>query len=151
MFQVFHTDVAKVDRDVADVVMAIYICFKCMFQIFHLFKTNVAGVLSGYCKSRSRCLIHIYMHVASTCFNVFRCFIRMFASVSTGCCACCNDFQVFSGFLASVSDACFKCFICLLLYVASVASRCSKVDRLHVGSARRRGPTVGMLAANSTC
>jgi hypothetical protein len=64
----------------------------------------------------------------------------------------CNDFQVFSGFLASVSDVYFKCFICLLLYIASVAFGCSKVDRvLRVGSARQHGPTVGMLAANSTC
>jgi hypothetical protein len=29
-------------------------------------------------------------------------------------------------FLSSVSEACFKCFICLLFYVASIASRCFK-------------------------
>jgi hypothetical protein len=29
--------VAKVDLDVAYVAIAVYVCFKCMFQIFHLF------------------------------------------------------------------------------------------------------------------
>jgi hypothetical protein len=37
MLQVLYIDVAKVDRDVVHVVMAIHVCFKCMFQIFHLF------------------------------------------------------------------------------------------------------------------
>ena len=73
MFQVFHTDVAKVDRDAAHVVIAIHVCFKYMFQMFHLFQRNVASVLSRCCKSRSRCCI--YMHVASICFKCFRCFI----------------------------------------------------------------------------
>ena len=39
-----YIDVAKVDRDVAHVVMAIHICFKCMFQKFYLFQTYVASV-----------------------------------------------------------------------------------------------------------
>ena len=70
-----YFDVAKVDRDVAHVVMAIHVCFKCMFQIFLQFQTYVASVLSRCCKSRSGCCI--YMHVASICFKCFRCFIRM--------------------------------------------------------------------------
>ena len=37
VLQVFHIDVAKVDRDVAHVAMAIHVCFKCMFRMFHLF------------------------------------------------------------------------------------------------------------------
>ena len=64
MFQMFYRyvasvvyHVAKVDWDVAHVVMAIHVCFKCMFQIFNLFQTNVASVLSGCCKSRSGCCI----------------------------------------------------------------------------------------------
>jgi hypothetical protein len=40
--QVFHLDVLKVDRNVAYVAVAIHVCFKCMFQIFHLvFQTYV--------------------------------------------------------------------------------------------------------------
>ena len=39
--------------------------------------------------------------------------------------------SVFQVFFASVSDACFKCFICLFLYVASVASECFR-SRLGV-------------------
>ena len=52
-----YIDVANVDRDVVHVVMAIHICFKCMFQMFHLFQTNVASVLSRCCKSISGCCI----------------------------------------------------------------------------------------------
>jgi hypothetical protein len=37
MLQVFHMDVAKVDRDVAHGAMDIHVCCKCMFQMFHLF------------------------------------------------------------------------------------------------------------------
>jgi hypothetical protein len=59
--------------------------------------------------------------------SVFRCFIRMFASVLFGCCICLQWFSnVFLGVFTSVLDACFKCFICLLSYVATVASGCFK-------------------------
>jgi hypothetical protein len=69
---VLYINGAKVDRDVVYVVMAIHACFKCMFQMFHLFQMNVASVLSRRCKSRSRCCI--YMHVANICFKCFQVF-----------------------------------------------------------------------------
>jgi hypothetical protein len=72
MLQMLYIDVAKVDHGVAYVVMAIHVCFKCMFQMFHLLQTNVASVLSGCCKSRSGCCI--YIHVASICFECFKVF-----------------------------------------------------------------------------
>jgi len=101
------------------------VCFKCMFQMFHLFQTNVASVLYGCCKSRSRCCI--YMHVASLCFKCFKVFhtyvckrfiwmLHIFAIV----------FKYFSSVFVGVLDVCFRCFICLLLYVAIVVSRCFK-------------------------
>jgi hypothetical protein len=34
---VFHTDVVKVDRYVAHVVMVIHVCCKLLFSVFHLF------------------------------------------------------------------------------------------------------------------
>jgi hypothetical protein len=37
VLQVFHIGVANVDWDVAHVAMAIHVCFKRRFQIFHLF------------------------------------------------------------------------------------------------------------------
>jgi hypothetical protein len=49
MLQVFHVHIAKIDRDVAYVAMVIHICGKCLFQIFQLFQTDVARVLSGCC------------------------------------------------------------------------------------------------------
>jgi len=67
MLQVLYIDVVKVDRDAVHVVMAIHVSFKCMFQMFNLFQTNVVSVLSRCCKSRSGC--HIYMHVTSICFK----------------------------------------------------------------------------------
>jgi hypothetical protein len=37
MLQVFHLDVVKVNRDVAYVAIAIHVCCKYLFQMFHLF------------------------------------------------------------------------------------------------------------------
>jgi hypothetical protein len=45
MLQVFYVDVAKVDRHVAYVAMAIHVCCKRLFKMFHLFfLTYVANV-----------------------------------------------------------------------------------------------------------
>jgi uncharacterized membrane protein len=41
---VFRISVAKVDRDVAHIAMAMHQCFKCMFQMFDLYHTYVASV-----------------------------------------------------------------------------------------------------------
>jgi hypothetical protein len=62
-------DVTQVDRDVAHVAMAIHVCFKCMFQMFHLYHTYIASILFGCCKSRFRCCI--CMHVANVFFKWF--------------------------------------------------------------------------------
>jgi len=96
---------------------------------------NVASCLSRCCKSGSRCCIYIHVAIICLkCFQVFhmyvcKCFmwiLHMFAMV----------FKCFSGVFASVSNACFKCFICLPLYVATVASGCLKIDQvLHMGCA----------------
>lgn len=45
MLQVFHLNAAKVDLDVAYVVMATHACFKHMFQVFYLFHTYVVFYL----------------------------------------------------------------------------------------------------------
>jgi hypothetical protein len=50
------------------------------------------------------------------------------AVVLFGCCVCfLIVFKCFSDVFASVSNACFKCFICLQMYVASVASEYFKI------------------------
>jgi hypothetical protein len=38
---VFHTDVAKVDRDIVHVVMVVRVCCKLLFSRFHLFSFDV--------------------------------------------------------------------------------------------------------------
>ena len=146
--QVLYIDVAKVDRDVAHVVMAIHVCFKCMFQMFHLFQTYVASVLSGCCKSTTGCCIyihacykHMFLSVSYKCLQVFHVYVVYV----------CNGFQVFSGVFASVSYDCFKCFIYLLLYVVTVASGCFSsrsgvAHGMRVGSGWRCGPTTMALA-----
>ena len=58
MLQVFYLDVAKVNRHVAYVAMAIHVCFKCMFQMFQqffrrmlqVFYLNVAVAIYTCCK-----------------------------------------------------------------------------------------------------
>jgi hypothetical protein len=62
------------------------------------------NVSCGCCKSRSECCI--YCKRLSPMFHLF--FVHV----------CCK-----------FSDACLKCFIYLVLYVASVAFRCFKVDQ----------------------
>jgi hypothetical protein len=66
--------------------MVIHVCFKCMFQVFHLFQTYVGSVSSECCKSGYGCCI--YMHVVSVCFQVFQVFHTYVASVSSECCIC---------------------------------------------------------------
>jgi hypothetical protein len=41
----FHTDVVKVDRNVAHIAMVVHVCCKLVFSMFHLFfSTYVASV-----------------------------------------------------------------------------------------------------------
>ena len=66
ILQVLYIDVAKVDRDVAHIVMVIHVCFKCIFQMFHLFQKNVASGLSRCCKK------WIWMlHIHACCKHMF--------------------------------------------------------------------------------
>jgi hypothetical protein len=46
MLQVFYIDVVKIDRDVAYV--AIHVCLKCMFQMFHWFQEYVVAKVDLY-------------------------------------------------------------------------------------------------------
>jgi hypothetical protein len=58
MLQVFHVDVAKVDLDVAYVAMAIHVYCKLLFQMFQLFQTDVARILSRCCICFTLMLFH---------------------------------------------------------------------------------------------
>jgi len=60
MFQMFHKDVAKVDRDVAYVTMVVHICCKLMFQCFICFFRRMLQV----------CLIWM-LHMFYNGFEVF--------------------------------------------------------------------------------
>jgi hypothetical protein len=83
---VLYINVAKVDRDVAHYVMAIhyvssvcskyFICSKCMLQVFYL-DVAIEDLDVVYI-----CMLQTYVP------SVFRCFIYIFASVSSKCCIC---------------------------------------------------------------
>jgi hypothetical protein len=91
-------------------------------------------------------VVKVDLDAAYTCMlqayvsTVFRSFIRMFASVSSGCCICLQWFSnVFQTFFVSVADACFKCFIYFILYVVTIVSGCFKnrsgvAHEIRVGS-----------------
>jgi hypothetical protein len=103
-----YIDVAKVDRDVAHVAIVIHVCFKCfvwmlqksirmlyihacckrMFQLFHVFHTYVANVLSG---------CYICFAMPPTCFHVFF--------------RCLQVFYMYVTSVLPVLDVCCKCFI----------------------------------------
>jgi hypothetical protein len=71
MLQVLHMDVAKVDRDAAHVAIAIHVCCKRLFEMFHqFFQTCVASALTGFC-------ICFHTDVASVCSKCFFHFRRM--------------------------------------------------------------------------
>jgi hypothetical protein len=57
MLQVFHTDVAKVDRDVAYVAMVVLVCCKSVPPMFHLFffQTYIVRMLIW--------MLHIFSHI----------------------------------------------------------------------------------------
>jgi hypothetical protein len=44
MLQVFYLDVVKVDLDVEYVASVSEVCYKRLFTMFHLFRTNVVSV-----------------------------------------------------------------------------------------------------------
>jgi hypothetical protein len=45
MLQVFHANVAKVDRDVAFIAMVVHVCCKLLFPMFYVFfQTFIASV-----------------------------------------------------------------------------------------------------------
>jgi hypothetical protein len=121
---VFHMDVAKIDRNVVYVAMAIHVCCKRLFQIFHMFFRRMLQVCLFVC---CICFIHMlrvfYPDVAYVLYICCECFIRMLHMFSNG----------FSSVFASISDACFKCFICLQTHIANVHLDVSKVDQvLHI-------------------
>jgi hypothetical protein len=141
---VFHTDVAKVDRDVAYAAMVVYCC-KRLSSMFHLFlRRMLQACLSGCC-IRFTYMLQVFL------------MLRMFAMVFNYFCKC---FRCI-----------FWMFHVPFLYVATVASgylksRLSVAHGMHVGSemgrewaawalcgrgwctrgratSRRRGPTCG--------
>jgi hypothetical protein len=75
MLQVFHMDVAKVDRDVAYVAMVVHLCCKHLLPMFHLF---FRCMLQEYLSRCFICFIHMlqvfYLDVAYAC-NGFKCFL----------------------------------------------------------------------------
>jgi hypothetical protein len=93
----------KVDGDVAYVVMAIHVCFKCIFQMFHcsrrmsqVFCLDVAKVDLDVTYI---CMLQAYV------LSVFRCFIRLFAIVLLDVEYVYNGFQMF----LSRFHKCFRC------------------------------------------
>jgi hypothetical protein len=70
ILHVFYLDVVKVDLDVAHVAMVIHVCFKCMFQIFLLFQTYVASVLSGCCSDYTH-ISQAYLPIVSSVSDVY--------------------------------------------------------------------------------
>jgi hypothetical protein len=79
---VFHTDVAKADRDVAYVTMVVYICCKLLFLKFHPFFRRMLQVcLFGCCICFHIYDTSVYLDVVYV-YNGFKCFSGVFEIVS---------------------------------------------------------------------
>jgi hypothetical protein len=109
-------DVAKVNWNVAYIVMIIHVRCKCLFPMFLVFFSEV--YLSGCCICFTRMLQVFYLDVAYVCnyfssvfylfLHVFQIHVRMFqlfrtyvaiaylnvSKVDRRCCACCNMSQL---------------------------------------------------------
>ena len=71
----FHMDVAKVDRDVAHIVMVVHVYCKHPFQMFLIcFQTYVASILFGCCICFTHMLQMFYPYVAYVLQSLFKCF-----------------------------------------------------------------------------
>jgi hypothetical protein len=109
MLQVLYINVAKVDCDVAYVSSACPKCFICFRRMLQVFCLDVAEVdlYVAYI-----CIMQAYVS------RVFRCFIRMFASVSYRCCICLqwflNVFQTFSHVFHTLVSSVSSIFFCML-------------------------------------
>jgi hypothetical protein len=122
MWQVFHVDVAKVDRDVAYVVMTIYVCYKRPFQMFRLFQIDVVRVLSGCCICFALMLqvfypdvVYVFTHMLQM-FHLNVAYVLQwlhtcFPCVSDVCCKCFNYFRGMLQVFSTISDVCCKCFL----------------------------------------
>jgi hypothetical protein len=67
---VFDMDVVKVDRDITYVAMAIHVCYKGLFQMFHLFFRRMLQVfLSGCCICFSH-MLQVFLSGCCTCFTM---------------------------------------------------------------------------------
>ena len=78
MLKVFHTDVTKVDWDVAHVAIVVHVCCKILFQCFICFFRRILQVcLFGHC-------IYFYINDASVLYGycvylkIFKCFWKCF-------------------------------------------------------------------------
>jgi hypothetical protein len=66
MFQLFHIDVAKVDRDVAYVAMVVYVCCKRLSPMFHPFSVH----LCSKCFRRMSQVFHLSSFVCCKCLHL---------------------------------------------------------------------------------
>jgi hypothetical protein len=80
---VFHTHIAKVDRDIAHVVMVVHVCCKLLFLMFYLFFSdicckcvylNVAYVFTHTIQVFYLNVVYIFIMVS----NVFQMFLQVF-------------------------------------------------------------------------
>jgi hypothetical protein len=107
MLQVFHINVANVDRDVAYVVMVIHICCKRMSLMFHqFFQTYVASVFISMLHMFSQTCV-FYLDIVYVC-NGFQVFLQVFethvSSVSS------TFRRMMQALHLNVANICFKCF-----------------------------------------
>jgi hypothetical protein len=95
MLQVFYLDIAYV-------VVAIHVCCKFMFQMFHLFETYVASVSSG-CYI---CFKHILQaSIPNVSYVSDICCMRVYLVVLVAIYICCKHMFVY---VSHVSDVCCR-------------------------------------------
>jgi hypothetical protein len=92
MFQLFYTDAAKVDQDVAYVAMVVNVCCKHLSLTFHLFPMYVASVSDVCLKCFIRRMLQV-LHLevdrdVAYVAMVFQRYILNVSSILNVCCKC---------------------------------------------------------------
>jgi hypothetical protein len=73
--------------DIAYVAVAIYVCCKCMLQMFHLFQTYIESVSSRCCIC---CNVEYVANVYSKCFICLRHTMQLYLDVVVAIYICCK-------------------------------------------------------------
>jgi len=134
IFQVFHMDVAKVDRDVTYIVVVARVCCRRLFPMFHLFFHTYDASVFIWMLYMFHTYVASVLYVCCVCLqlfsSVFRCFLQVFF---------CKCFRRTFASVSTISDVCCMCFIWMLQKRSKCCTYCGQTREVGAGRGGLRG------------